>query len=401
MEEDKAFSHSAASSALGYLYQVRYALLEALRRLRNSQEFLVNIETLDDIVFDAKGQPTELLQTKHHVNNTADLTDASPDLWKSLRIWCERLVANELPDDALFFLITTALAGEGHAASYLKADGERDVQQAMLRLNATAESSRSKANKMAYEAYRRLNLKQREQLLERVVVIDGSPSIRALDRELKEVLFFAVEERFFGPFLVRLEGWWYGRVIRQLVAAKADPILAEELSAETSLLREQFKLESLPIDDDIMTASVDATGYHGRPFVHQLRLIQVNDTRILYAIRNFFRAFEQRSRWLREDLLLVGELDRYEDQLIEEWDVAFQQMSDELGESAAEDAMKSAAQTLYKWVESGTHRQIRPGVTESFVSRGTYQMLSDAQRVGWHVQFKERLRELLEPKEVS
>lgn len=102
MEEDKAFSHSAASSALGYLYQVRYALLKALRRLRNSQEFLVNIETLDDIVFDAQGQPTELLQTKHHVNNTADLTDASPDLWKSVRIWCERLVANELPDDALF-----------------------------------------------------------------------------------------------------------------------------------------------------------------------------------------------------------------------------------------------------------------------------------------------------------
>ena len=67
MEEDQAFSHSAASSALGYLYQVRYALLEALRRLRKSQEFLVNIETLDDIVFDAQGQPTELLQTKHYV----------------------------------------------------------------------------------------------------------------------------------------------------------------------------------------------------------------------------------------------------------------------------------------------------------------------------------------------
>lgn len=127
----------------------------------------------------------------------------------------------------------------------------------MLRLNATAESSRSKANKIAYEAYRRLNLKQREQLLETVVVIDGSPSIRALDRVLKEVLFFAVEERFFGPFLVRLEGWWYDRVIRQLAGAKADPILAEELSAETSLLREQFKLESLPIDDDIGLAHTD------------------------------------------------------------------------------------------------------------------------------------------------
>ena len=42
---------SAAASALGYLYQVRYALFEALRRLRNDLEFSVSLETIDDVVF--------------------------------------------------------------------------------------------------------------------------------------------------------------------------------------------------------------------------------------------------------------------------------------------------------------------------------------------------------------
>jgi len=40
---------SAADSALGYLYQVRTALLWALRRLKVGSEFLVSLETLDDV----------------------------------------------------------------------------------------------------------------------------------------------------------------------------------------------------------------------------------------------------------------------------------------------------------------------------------------------------------------
>ncbi|NKB25368.1 MAG: hypothetical protein GKR87_13525 [Kiritimatiellae bacterium] len=63
-------------------------------------------------------------------------------------------------------------------------------------------------------------------------------------------------------------------------------------------LREE---ESLPIDDDIMSASVDASGYQNRLFVHQLKIIEVVNTRIFHAIRNLYRAYEQRSRWMRED----------------------------------------------------------------------------------------------------
>lgn len=74
MDTNDRGAHSAASSALGYLYQVRYALLEALRRLRKEQEFLVSIETLDDVVFEEAGEAPELLQTKHHLNKVGDLT---------------------------------------------------------------------------------------------------------------------------------------------------------------------------------------------------------------------------------------------------------------------------------------------------------------------------------------
>jgi len=232
-------------------------------------------------------------------------------------------------------------------------------------------------------------------LAKTITVLDGSPSIGQLDDQLRQAVFYAVERRFLDSYLQRLEGWWYGRVVKHLLDEHADPILGEELEAEASRIREQFKDDNLPVDDDIMRATVDASGYLGRTFVEQLNLIGVNQNRVVHAIKNYYRAFEQRSRWMREDLLYVGELGRYEDRLIEEWDLMFQQMRDELGENAADEIKTRAAQNLYKWVETGTHQVIRPAVTEHAMARGTYQMLADDLRVGWHLEFRERLQALL------
>jgi hypothetical protein len=231
-----------------------------------------------------------------------------------------------------------------------------------------------------------------------ITIIDGIPVITDIDAALKEEIFFVATPRYLDSFLQRLEGWWFRRVIRQLTNTSSAPILSEELEAETTDLREQFRQDNLPIDDDIMSASIDASGYQDRMFVQQLRLIEIGNPRIFHAIRNYFRAFEQRSRWVREDLILAGDLERYEDRLVEEWDLMFQQMRDELGDQATETAKKQVAQALYKWVETGVHPHIKPGVTEPFVARGSYQILADNQTVGWHPEFLGRLKELLEPK---
>ena len=390
--------YSASSSSLGYFYQCRYALLEALRRLPEGDRVCIGIETLDDVVFETNGTAVEVLQTKHHINAHASLTNASPDLWKTLRIWIEGQSDGTIPRDTQFFLVTTAACSDGTAAAYLRPDG-RDEKKALEHLSATASTSTSEANAPAYRAFSSLNSDARARLLQSVTVLDASPSIGQLDDRLRQAVFYAVDRRFLNSYLQRLEGWWYGRVVKHLLDDSAGPILSEELEAEASRIRAKFKDDSLPVDDDIMRATVDASGYLGRPFVEQLNLIGVNQNRILHAIRNYYRAFEHRSRWLREDLLYVGDLDRYEDRLIEEWDLMFQQMRDKLGEDAAEQAKTRAAQVLYEWVETGTHHMIRAAVTEPAIARGTYQMLADDLRIGWHLEFRERLRALLSSSE--
>ena len=128
-------------------------------------------------------------------------------------------------------------------------------------------------------------------------------------------------------------------------------------------------------------------------------LLAIGNKRIFHAIRDYFRAFEQRSRWIREELLFVGQLDRYEDQLFEDWEVLFEVMREKLGQDAAEDVKKGAAQILYERFETGALLSIRSDFIEPFVARGTYHILADNQRVGWHPEFVELLRKVLEPQE--
>ena len=112
----------------------------------------IGIETLDDVVFQADGSAVEVLQTKHHINAHASLADASPDLWKTLRIWIEGQAAGSIPQDAQFFLITTAVCSDGTAAAYLR-PRDRDQAKALERLAATASTSTSETNAPAYQCF--------------------------------------------------------------------------------------------------------------------------------------------------------------------------------------------------------------------------------------------------------
>jgi hypothetical protein len=115
---------------------------------------------------------------------------------------------------------------------------------------------------------------------------------------------------------------------------------------------------------------------------------------------------KQRSVWARENLLVSGELEEYEDRLVDEWsryrDVVFEHLNDE----SADDILRDAGKALYLWadMESGNigSLRIRERVTEPYVVRGGFHILANARplpRVHWHPRFMTRIRELLGPNE--
>lgn len=393
-----ASNFSAAESALGYLFQVRVALLWSLRHLKNSNEFSVAFETLDDVVFESDEVARDVLQTKHHLRHPTDLTDASPDLWRTLRIWLEVYEKGRLAAETKLYLVTTAKCGEHSAASYLT-NANRDIGAALERLGGVAQSSQNKVNQAAYRAYLGTSSNERKRLLEAVVVLDSASDVVAIDRELKDETYWAVDRDYQGDFLQRLEGWWFRRTVQQLKSTDSEAIRGVEIEAHMADIRSQFASDSLPIDEDLLDFDTDSASKILDPeriYVQQILLTDASRKRILPAVRDYYRAFNQRSRWLRSGLLDVGDMSDYERRLVEEWDLAFASITDEIGPEAAESEKQREARKVLAWAEA-VSLPVRPRVIEPFVSRGSLHMLADELRIGWHPDFYERLLGLLRP----
>ncbi|MGQ0794877.1 MAG: ABC-three component system protein [Nitrosopumilaceae archaeon] len=132
-------------------------------------------------------------------------------------------------------------------------------------------------------------------------------------------------------------------------------------------------------------------------FVNQLNIIMLRQPRIKKAITDYYKAYNQRSRWVREKLVFLNELSEYESQLIDEWERYFFKVDEGLRSTPTEGELVSAGRTIFDWMDTQADFCIRKYCTEPYVMRGTYHILANKLRVGWHPKFLERLQELLSP----
>lgn len=384
--------YSASAPLLGYLYQCRLALLETLKRLKDSPDINVSIETLDDVVFETEGSATEVIQVKHHISRKAQLTDASTDLWKTIRIWCDLFSEGLVEEDSVFYLMTTEKSAEKSAARCLSIEC-RNIEEAEKILLQTCQISTNQSNKEGYQKYISLNSNQRRELLSKVYVLDSIPLSNELDTILNKELWGHCDRQYAVQFLQYLEGWWFQKIVSGLDGSKAVEvnITGVEVDAQLASLREQFKFDSLPVHQDIISANPDVELFKEWLFAKQLRLINISESRVHRAVKNYYKASEQRSRWVRESLLVDNDLELYDDKLIEEWEIRFDQAKDSLPKNPEESAHITSGKGVFGWAEAEVQIPIRSSCQELFITRGTYQILSNDLRVGWHPEYKRRL----------
>lgn len=387
---------AAKPSALGYMYQVRYALYLLFQRGQDNLDLEISLETLDDITFEEDGDPCDLIQSKHHTT-PGNLTDSSPDLWKTLRVWSEQhqkgLVSFQ---NVTLTLVTTDLAPSGSIAESLKPDQERNLSEIRGKLDHIAEISENKSLKSAFTAYLGLSTDDRELLLSRVVVIDNQWLIQDLPAQIKK--FFMFSTAYPDAFYERLEGWWCGRAV-ELLSTKGDrlkTIPARELKNKTQALTLEFSDEGLPDDFPYMELKdKDDFSEEERVFIEQLSLVLDSNTRLKQAMGHYYQAYTQRSRWLDDGLIEDVEIDRYEDYLIHEWSLIFERYREDLEPEADDRTLKLMGRQIFNVCQDKTWNPIRKYYQNAVLARGSLHMLANRLAVGWHPQFKERLEHIL------
>jgi hypothetical protein len=381
----------ATESVLGYFYQCRYALLLFIERGRSNPSIEMSLERFDDVAFEEKGTPKELIQTKHHIGQVRNLTDASSDLWKTLRVWSESVISGVIDlSDVVLVIVTTATAPDGSIASLLR-HKDRDTTSALQRLMEVTNTSKSQDNEPAYKAFCKLTHSQQQALLDVVYIYDNSPDIEDVLPEIKSQLALSTEWKHVDKLVSALEGWWFDTVVRHLKSQGDDTISGQALHTKIDDLREQYKRDSLPLDFCFTEPpNQPEPNKDQRTFVKQLRVIKSNEVTISKAICDQYKSFGQRSKWIRENLLLLDEWERYEHKLKDEWERHFAWAAEDLGTEPSSQNEEEAGRQLYRDIQD-LAIYIRPTCTEPVIMRGSYQDLAEDLSVGWHPRYRELL----------
>lgn len=383
-------SHDATQSMLGYLYQCRYALLRGLEEGKNHAGHALTIEKFDDVAFEDDGEPIELIQTKHH-GKPGNTSDKSVDLWKTLAIWISRVEGDPTAaaNTRFVFLTTNTATPESALAKLRQTGGDRDVAGAIALMLGAASESASQQTDIARSAFLAMDAATRKLLVQNIWVFDQAPNIINVREKLENLLFFAAPKDKIKVFTDYLEGWWFKRVINALNDPAESSIPITAIQDKLDELRENFQLGRLPLDESIdAMPPVTVLPDDDRAFVRQLRLISLSDKSILAAVHDYYRSSEQRSRWARENLLLDGEAEKYDRALCDAWNRRFAADTEDT-DSYTDDAKQKLGRGVFHWASS-FQRPLR-NRDELWLSSGSFQILSDTIRVGWHPDFEEQM----------
>jgi len=392
--------HDAPGQLAGYLYQVITAL-HLLFETTNPEAQLC-IERFDDVAFIEEDIPKIMIQTKHHISKSGNLNDTSVDLWRTINSWCSSIKTNRASSkDTDYIIITTSNAKDGSAASYLKRTIARDWRIAKSILQSTAEKDAVQANQKYYRAYLSLSVEEQENLVQNTYICDSSPSIVNIENEIMRFVRVATLPDYEEYVYDKILGWWIRNVIHCLSSPEPVFISFRQLQSRLYDVGSEYKADSLPIDVDPLYQPTDeelgALLPENRIFIEQLNLIALSNDRLKRCIRDYYNAYRQRSQWVRENLLFVDDLVKYEADLIDEWERLFLIMKERIsdyGDQITEKDKCAHGNILFSTIED-QQLPIRQNVTKPFIMRGTYHELANQLKVGWHIDFLERLCHLL------
>jgi hypothetical protein len=386
-------AHDASSSALGYLYQCRWPLIELVARSRTQPDCEVLLELLDDVSFEDNGSPTELVQTKHRVQRRATLSDSSPDIWRTIGSWVDAQDPTD-PLGPLLTLVTTDVAAEGSAAYGLRPD-RRGSSVALGLLEDAARQSTSRETESSRARFLDLDPAARAVFVGRMRVLDGAPGISELRGLLREELHLVLPVGHEDAFIDLLVAWWDRQAVR-LLKKEQRTVAALDLRRAADEIRDQFTANNLPTLVDAWafdTSTYDTYSHH--TFVQQLGWINVSTALLQHAIHNYFRAVTQSALWVEEHLVTTDEVERFEAELKHEWEHIFAHLTMTLPDDADEETKISVGRQVLQRAEDLATVRIRDRYSESFYFRGKLHQLSDDRAIGWHPDHPALLEEML------
>lgn len=402
-ENDKQSIHTADDAALGFYYQTFYALLTLLQQ--TSDEAAVCVEGLDDVVLVTNGESL-LIQLKHSMlHSSAPITVKSKSLWRTLKVWIDVIPQADLSTTS-FHLVSVAQIGSDSPLALLKTTSSSADKTPLV--NALiAEAERVSADRKlageqgkkplphkdrfaGCEAFLELTSTMRVNLVGRITIQAGTPNITGIESQVCDQLNILPKAQRVAV-AKRLIGWWDREVVYSLCGKRDRLICFEEIQkAIIEFASDLFQEKLLP---DFESAVPPKEYQPDGMLTKQIKLVSGFNSDISKAIREEWRAREQRSTWMNASPAMASKIDKYDQVLEEHWRDIHDLVVEECAEKTDDEKSKKGLEVL-RWSHDKAPESVKPfsnGWNAPYYVRGSYQVLSIGLKVGWHPDFREKL----------
>lgn len=371
-----------------------WALVELGKRANTEPATQLRLEALDDIEFDSTGTPSELLQVKHHTRGDGPITAQTVDLWRTLNVWMDLIISDKL----VLRLVSTRKLDEDSRLVHLRNGEHHNTDLALNELLHAARESTNSTTQRWRQKFLELSEARRANLVESIVIDDGSLPADQVDSELIRIFRYAFPIGQDEVFLHLLKGWWSGISV-QLLNRTLESATGQDLIVQVTEIADQLKYDNSPIDPSVMQEHDESISNHykDRPFVQQLLWIALDDNRLWKMIRDYHRSYSQRSFWLRHQLISETELNRFAFRLHDEWEQIFDSRVSAMRREGRIDS-DIVGQEILDELARESRARLRDRFEEPWFNRGMFHALADGElgyRIGWHPDFESKLEEML------
>lgn len=395
-------THAAEAVALGFYYQALFALVTLVAQV--TDDAAVAIERLDDVELVADGN-TLLYQLKHSISSTPPpVTLASRALWKTLKVWIDALPELTLSETTLHLVVIGSIPEDSPLCALLEVGSDRSqlvaamVKEAQRVMDARAAAARVQ-KKLPFsdrvdgcEAFLTLPETERDNLVCRIQVQPQSPTIGQIEERIaNHLMVLPAEHRTFVA--ERLVEWWDRQVIYSLCGKRSRVMTRIELQRQISSIVGDIETERLV--PDFITVMPPEDYQPDGMLMQQILLVEGARSDISKAIREEWRAREQRAKWVDANTAMASKINDHDLVLQEEWSDRHMQMA----EACLELDDKHKCQLglgLLRWTHEDAPGEVPPigdGWNAPYYVRGSYQVLAIDLKVGWHPDYRDLLKE--------
>lgn len=392
-KETTSETHAAEGAALGFWYQSFYALRTLV--FLTTDDAAIGIEQLDDIQLKADGRNL-LYQLKHSIReNPAPITIKSKSLWRTMKVWIDVLPSIVLSETTLHLIAVGAISSSSPLLVLTEPEADRSSLMTVMTLEAervvAAREAAARENKNlpfadraeGCVAFLGLSENERLNLLRRAKICPDSPTVSEIEKQIADHLQLVLPS-FRSEVARRLVEWWDRQVVYTLCGKRERVIGRAEIQAQIMTIVSDLEQDKLV--PEFETVSHPEDYQPDGMLARQIELVKGEKFDLQRAIREEWRAREQRARWLSSNPAMAAKITNYDFVLREYWSDKHAEMVQGC-EAASDDWKCESGLRLLRWTHNDAPMSIRPiasGWDAAYYVRGSYQVLAINLTVGWH-----------------